>query len=269
MKTGFIRFGRSGRFARMAKRAAAPAVMAGMLSAAATGTAQAAQAEDVRKQGWEALPEDRKEAFRTGIAQIPDEVVELHRIEGARVVFVDGLLCPNGGDGDPRVKGLYWHDDKKIELAVSSNWSNAEISTAAAHEFGHFLYFQTYMFWTEEEKAQLEAEYDYWKQYSFDCTDREETFAVLYSMYRGFSGQFLSEECKAMLSGAEQDCVWLVERKTQGSPSWGFGPGMEMPEEETEAAAEGTDESKVKAETEVSATEGADEPDVADGTDAG
>lgn len=244
MKTGFTRFGR---FIRMAKQAAAPTVMACMLLAAAAGTAQAAQAEDVRKQGWEVLPEDKKEAFREGIKQIPDEVVELHRLEGARVVFVDGLLCPNGGDGDPRVKGLYWHDDKKIELAISSNWSNSEISTAAAHEFGHFLYFQTYIFWTEEEKAQLAAEYNYWKQYSYDCADIEETFAVLYSMYRGSGEQYLSDACKAMLGGAEQDCAWLVERKTKGGPSWEFGPGMEMAEEETEAAdgtvgAEGTAE---------------------------
>ena len=83
MKTGFTRFGR---FIRMAKQAAAPMVMACMLSAAAAGTAQAAQAEDVRKQGWEALPEDKKEAFREGIKQIPDEVVELHRLEGTGIL---------------------------------------------------------------------------------------------------------------------------------------------------------------------------------------
>lgn len=70
---------------------------------------------------------------------------------------------------------------------------------------------------------------------------------MLYSMYRGSGEQYLSDACKAMLGGAEQDCAWLVERKTKGGPSWEFGPGMEMAEEETEAAdgtvgAEGTAE---------------------------
>lgn len=57
---------KTGMFGRMAKRAVAPAAIACMLSV--TGAAQAAQAEDVRKQGWDAMAEDRKEAFRTGIA---------------------------------------------------------------------------------------------------------------------------------------------------------------------------------------------------------
>ncbi len=92
------------------------------------------------------MSEDRKEAFRTGIAQIPDDLINLHRIEGG----VCGLLigyCPQEvvrATLTPR--DSTWYDDKRIEMAVSPKWSNGEIPATVAHEFGNFLYFQTYMF---------------------------------------------------------------------------------------------------------------------------
>ena len=190
--------------------------------------AQGAQLEDINLHGWDSLTDERKQAFQRGIRDIPDEIVKLHQMMGAGVYLVDGMLY-FGGEVDPNLQGVYWHESRDIDLSVSSYWTTEDISITTAHEFGHFVYFQTYAFWSEEARNQLEKDYKYWKKYVDEFTDIEEAFAVLYSMYRGAPRYYLSQDCIKMIEDAEKMCRWIYESKLEDS-EFEFGPGMEVPD---------------------------------------
>lgn len=203
---------------------AAVAVMTAICILPAGTVAQAAEISDLLPMaGWDALPQDVRGYFEEGIQGIPDEVMKLYKFKGGEVNFVDEAPLAPDGQEDPAVRGLYWINDHKIELAVGDTWEPADMQVTVAHEFGHFLYAQTYSQWSRQSKEQLENEFVYWKQHTFECMDEKETFAYLYSLYRGINGQYLSQECIAMLQEAEDVCSWVYGRYSRGDE---IGPGI-------------------------------------------
>lgn len=200
--------------------------LAFLISMSTCEISQAAQVSDFNIHGWENLTDSRKIAVQKGIDSIPSEIGQLHKLLSGDVYLVNGMLYFDG-EIDPDLQGVYWHESRDIDLSMLDCWTDIDVSTATTHEFGHFVYFQSYVWWSDESKKQLETDYNYWKQYSDDCSDTEETFAFLYSMYRGVGGKYLSQASIDMVKEAEEICNWYYNELKDSD--FEFGPGMGAP----------------------------------------
>ena len=160
-----------------------------------TQPAYAASVSDLNIRGWGSLSADTQASIEAGIVNIPDAVARYHKDMGAEVAFVHNRLRPNGGPENENTKGLYWHRTSNIEICIMEKWDPLQYYQTVTHELGNFLYFKTYPLWSQEMKDQLETQFQYWKPYSEECPDKEETFAFLYAMYRAYGSPYLSEEC--------------------------------------------------------------------------
>lgn len=54
--------------------------------------------------GFDQLSDEMKDRIRTGIELIPQEILDLHKSKGGKIVFKDEVLDENGNN----VSGLYW-----------------------------------------------------------------------------------------------------------------------------------------------------------------
>ena len=102
----------------------------------------AATMEDIRAEGTCTL----EEWSLIVIDRIPVEVVRLHQLKGGRVTFIEGPLEKKFDYFTPTVLGLYHFRSKHIYVRV---WHDTDkgYGHTLAHEYGHFLYHETYTSW--------------------------------------------------------------------------------------------------------------------------
>ncbi len=190
-----------------------------------TQPAYAASVSDLNIRGWAAFLLIPRRALRRGSSISLTPLRNTIRTWGAEVAFVHNRLRPNGGPENENTKGLYWHRTSNIEICIMEKWDPLQYYQTVTHELGNFLYFKTYPLWSQEMKDQLETQFQYWKPYSEECPDKEETFAFLYAMYRAYGSPYLSEECMQMIRDAEEICTKLYNADLEGLDI-SVGPGV-------------------------------------------
>ena len=79
-----------------------------------------------------------------------------------------------------------------------------DLATTLPHEIGHFVWDIAFRdSASEEDRRILKEQYDFWKNYRFDCKNQEETFAALYVTHLNYP-ENLSEEVNDMFDRCEE-----------------------------------------------------------------
>ena len=98
--------------------------------------------------------------------RIPLSVVELHRLKGGRVIFIQSPI-----ERDQGILGIYYFRSKDIYIRVWSGWPGG-YSRTLAHEYGHFLYHETGPSWPRWVRDEIEPYGDegFAEAYATYCT---------------------------------------------------------------------------------------------------
>lgn len=155
--------------------------------------------------GFENLNGETKDRIRTGIELIPQEILDLHKTKGGKIVFKDEVLDENGNN----VSGLYWLSgpdemDIWINAGITDqcNTSYHSEGRTLCHELGHFIHDVWKPNMSDHDKEILQSRYEYWNQYTDVCYDTDETFAFLYSEY-AFNERLTDDELQLIKSAEE------------------------------------------------------------------
>lgn len=179
--------------------------------------------------GADVPTDDCKERIAEGIANVPQEVVDLHRLKGGTITYKAGNL------GDPHytdADGLFYYKGPKVnEIYVRVNNQNMAVGGVGVeghtlvHEFGHFIYETWNKSMTPEDNTTLQKLYDYWSQYMHSCYDLNETFAERYKVFRVWPDHSPQEE-KDFFAKAEQFIIDRYNSFTEVDGEVGYGPGF-------------------------------------------
>ena len=155
--------------------------------------------------GFDQLSDEMKDRIRTGIELIPQEILDLHKSKGGKIVFKDEVLDENGNN----VSGLYWlsgpdETDIWINTGITDQCNSSYHSEGRTlcHELGHFIHDVWKPNMSEHDKELLQSRYKYWSQYTDTCYDVDETFAFLYSEYT-FNERLTDDELQLIKSAEE------------------------------------------------------------------
>lgn len=155
--------------------------------------------------GFDKLNGDMKNRITTGIKNIPQKILDLHKSRGGKIVFKDEVLDENGNN----VSGLYWlsgPDETDIWINTGivdqCNSSYHSEGRTLCHELGHFIHDVWKPNMSEHDKELLQSRYKYWSQYTDTCYDVDETFAFLYSEY-AFNERLTDDELQLIKSAEE------------------------------------------------------------------
>ena len=139
----------------------------------------AATMDDIRAEGKYTL----EEWSLATIGRIPVQVVKLHQLKGGRVTFVEGPLEKKFDYYEPTILGLYHFRSKHIYVRV---WHDVDrgYGRILAHEYGHFLYHETYASWPSWVKECIR---------NYCPEDSDESFAETYAKYCSYGSLWASD----------------------------------------------------------------------------
>lgn len=183
--------------------------------------AMAVELENINISGYEMLTEETKLEIGKDLEKIPQFVFDYYKKEGGKIEFIDEELHSEDHSGDS-IKGLYYINNHKIQIRAdmeTQNNPNTSISKALLHEIGHFLYHEVLPYTSEVSRETIKREFAYWKQYSPNCYNEDETFAWMYAIY--YEGSIrLSNNAQEMFKEVEERCTDLLAYDGEK------GPGM-------------------------------------------
>lgn len=168
-------------------------------------------ASEINISGLNELPEEYQNNINGMLDSISDGVIDLYNITGGTVYFKQALLDDGTGE-NLNIMGLYFPESSDIHIRsdeYSISKSGTLISKITAHEIGHFVYHKAYLFLSPESKDVLLSCFNYWKNYSPECYNEDETFAVMYSWKKTGMG-YLTRDVQLMIAEAENICGGLA-----------------------------------------------------------
>ena len=156
--------------------------------------------------GAENASEEFTATINDSISKIPDHILDYHKKFGATVSFSRSNL--QGYDNT--IAGIYYYDgDSRYDVMIRTDeafYANYrfDLATTLPHEIGHFVWDIAFRdSASEEDRRILKEQYDFWKNYRFDCKNQEETFAALYVTHLNYP-ENLSEEVNDMFDRCEE-----------------------------------------------------------------
>ena len=222
------------------RRKILPAITLSLLTITSTMTAPvpafAADISQISVTGIDNISQETQLKINDAFKNISDDVIRLYNAVGGEVNFVDELL-DRGMGKQQDLMGLYFLYDSDIQVRAddaTENNPNTYIPGNLMHEIGHFIYHKAVPFLSDESKTELQACYDYWKQYSPECYNEDETFATMYAWDKAGMND-LDESTLAMIREAESICGVLAEHMENGQE---VGPGIDITTETAELSAQ-------------------------------
>ncbi len=166
--------------------------------------------------GAENASEEFTTTINDSISKIPDHILDYHKKLGATVSFSRSNLPGY----DNTIAGIYYYDgDSRYDVMIRTDeafYANYrfDLATTLPHEIGHFVWDVGFRDAASEEDGRiLKEQYDFWKNYRFDCKNQEETFAALYVTHLNYPDHLIQEandmfdRCEErieLLNGAEE-----------------------------------------------------------------
>lgn len=177
-----------------------------------TNTVFAADTNNIRIHNINSFPNETIKQIDNVISLLPDSVVNYYNECGGDVYLINGPLTRDGVLS-PDILGLYYFNTSDIYIRADNeivNNPSHSLINSTLHEFGHFLYTKLYSLLSDESKQTLTNNYNYYSKYNGRCYNENETFAEMYSWYRGNMSD-VDDKTISLYQEAEYICKTLYD----------------------------------------------------------